>query len=556
MLDLFYLVQFPPSVFTFASNYFGTGDLWRNRQLLSGSLVGAAVCALTFVPRKSSHLETLISTKAQTSASPTTPRSPLTRHNAGTRNHTRDKSPTLPAMAPKPLTLDGRTGEGGGQLVRLCAALCSVTSTPFIITNVRGNRAGGARGGGLKAQHVSGLSFLAKATGATVSGLHVGSKTVEFHPQLPPISFDWEGSEKSSEAGESGESRQSRNGATKLRIEANTPAASAMLIFQAIFPYLLFASTPSNNPIQLELLGGTNVSWSLSWEYFDQVLLPTLEVWYNIRVARSLVRRGWSTGTPSQRGIIHISFTPIPRGQTLTMHSPTPFAEDDFKISQIDVSIITPTHLHTPLQTELSSLLSLSFPSASISFPTIEDSGHDSRVYILLVAVSQSSRMRWGRDILSSDSSKKRKVKPEKLAAVVSGRVCQALEKDVALQGACDEFLQDQLIVFQCLASGRSSFPRSDGAEDGESASQDPCRMRSLKPISARMNEEEGEPREVSAKKVLEPFGQGSMHSRTARWVASEVLGGKVGWFNDGSIIKGAGISFPGTEGKENGGKE
>jgi RNA 3'-terminal phosphate cyclase (ATP) len=51
----------------------------------------------------------------------------------------------------KVIELDGRTGEGGGQLVRNAVALAAVTSTPIRITHVRGNRAG-ARGGGKHSQ--------------------------------------------------------------------------------------------------------------------------------------------------------------------------------------------------------------------------------------------------------------------------------------------------------------------------------------------------------------------------------------------------------------------
>lgn len=43
--------------------------------------------------------------------------------------------------------LDGRTGEGGGQLVRIAIAPASVAGKPVKITNVRGNRPG-PRGGG------------------------------------------------------------------------------------------------------------------------------------------------------------------------------------------------------------------------------------------------------------------------------------------------------------------------------------------------------------------------------------------------------------------------
>lgn len=42
-----------------------------------------------------------------------------------------------------PIRLDGRTGEGGGQLVRMAVALASLTSQPISITNIRGNRPSG-----------------------------------------------------------------------------------------------------------------------------------------------------------------------------------------------------------------------------------------------------------------------------------------------------------------------------------------------------------------------------------------------------------------------------
>lgn len=45
------------------------------------------------------------------------------------------------------IELDGRTGEGGGQLVRIACALAAVASQPIRIINVRGNREG-TRGGG------------------------------------------------------------------------------------------------------------------------------------------------------------------------------------------------------------------------------------------------------------------------------------------------------------------------------------------------------------------------------------------------------------------------
>jgi RNA 3'-terminal phosphate cyclase (ATP) len=50
----------------------------------------------------------------------------------------------------KLVRIDGRTGEGGGQLVRVAVALAALTGTPIQIDNVRGNRSRGKnkRGGG------------------------------------------------------------------------------------------------------------------------------------------------------------------------------------------------------------------------------------------------------------------------------------------------------------------------------------------------------------------------------------------------------------------------
>jgi RNA 3'-terminal phosphate cyclase len=45
----------------------------------------------------------------------------------------------------KPIVLDGRTGEGGGQLVRLAIGLAALVGQPIRITNIRGNRPKGGQ---------------------------------------------------------------------------------------------------------------------------------------------------------------------------------------------------------------------------------------------------------------------------------------------------------------------------------------------------------------------------------------------------------------------------
>lgn len=51
--------------------------------------------------------------------------------------------------ASKYVKLDGRTGEGGGQVVRIASCLAALTGVALKIENVRGNRPGKNRGGNL-----------------------------------------------------------------------------------------------------------------------------------------------------------------------------------------------------------------------------------------------------------------------------------------------------------------------------------------------------------------------------------------------------------------------
>ncbi|KAI1103223.1 EPT/RTPC-like protein [Jackrogersella minutella] len=412
------------------------------------------------------------------------------------------------------LHLDGRTGEGGGQLVRIACALSAVTSRPIRIHHVRGNRQS-QRGGGLKAQHVSAIKWLAESTRAEVDGLAVGSHTLEFRPTLPPTALE------------------DRN----FTIIAGNSASSTLLIFQAIFPFLLFAGYESRDPIELEIHGGTNVPFSLSYEYLDQVLLPTLQDKFGVTVERQLKKRSWAVG-PQTRGCVWLRFQPLSRGNTLKLQEPwnKPVSADDFKLKKIDVSILVPFTLREPLQKALEDDLNQLFPSVDINFVVLEDSGHGSRMYTLLVAHSQTG-LRWGRDYMYDKAWKKKR--PEALSAEISRKVSKDMFEEVTICGVVDEHLQDQLVVFQALAEGRSSFPRGSEATDQVAESGVPDELGNLDTSLKNLALDN----ETRKDKTHEPSGQGSTHTTTARWVASELLP-TVQWFNKGTICEGLGLSF------------
>ncbi|RDW66862.1 RNA 3'-terminal phosphate cyclase [Coleophoma crateriformis] len=382
--------------------------------------------------------------------------------------------------------LDGRVGEGGGQVVRVAIGLAALTGTPVRIENVRGNRPG-KRGGGLKLQHVASIKWLAEATEAKVSGLFVGSKTVEFVPTLSPAQF--------------------KPNRSNLHIKADS-AASLLLVFQAILPFLLFAAATLGAPILLHIQGGTNVSWSLSYEYLDQVLLPALER-FGIHIKRTLHHRGWSHGVPTI-GDVSFKIPPLLVGTPL---KPPEWPLEQGDVIRIDITIIVPHFLIESFKQSLSFEVNLVFPDIQFEFSLVEDSKHFARLYTLLVAHTTTG-LRFGRDWLYDKKTKGKSA--DDLSTEMAEKVVDDLDREIRKGGVIDEYLQDQLIVFQALAAGRSSIP-----SNSETLASDKERL----------------------DRTDEPFGDGSTHTTTARWATSQVLP-KARWIDQGRICEGTAFAI------------
>lgn len=134
------------------------------------------------------------------------------------------------------LRIDGSYGEGGGQILRTAIALSCLTGKEVEITRIRANRPKP----GLAAQHLKGIEVAKLISDAEVEGLAIGSTKVVFKP------------------------KRIRGG--DYRIDIGT-AGSVTLILQTIFPPLLLAEKPS----KLEIIGGTDVAWAPTVDYFRKV---------------------------------------------------------------------------------------------------------------------------------------------------------------------------------------------------------------------------------------------------------------------------------------------
>ncbi|KAE9990903.1 hypothetical protein EG327_000784 [Venturia inaequalis] len=362
--------------------------------------------------------------------------------------------------------LDGTTLEGGGQLLRIAVGLSALTTTPIRITDIRGNRSGG---GGLKLQHLTGVQWLSKACGARTMGAEKKSKTLDF----------WSEDHDSSSA-------KLSFGGPKLEtlIDIGTPGAIG-LVFQAILPYILFSgqASISDEPFFLKIKGGTNVPNSPSIDYIQHVLLPMLEVIGLPPISADVHSRGWSTGR-NEIGAVSFKVTPLAKGSCLPAFKLT----ERGTLTKITARILGTRNGEKHFYRELATAVEVAFPDVDLEVH-FEPSGHEKRLYLLLVA-DTSNGLKLGRDWLYS-----RRISSEEHAITeIVSKVVDDLLKETRHGGCVDEYMRDQIAVFQALAKGRSE------AFGGRS----------------KIDE------------LLMP----SLHAQTAQWVSSEMLG--VRWSDSG----------------------
>ena len=396
-----------------------------------------------------------------------------------------------------PIHLDGTTLEGGGQLLRVALSISSLTHIPIYVTNVRGKRgpvSSPGSAGGLKPAHLAGVQWLAKATAAKTEGMEVKSKELMFRPSTKATENSKDGSQVERDGVWKNVYQESRVLRRDAHIPMSTPGAIA-LVLQAILPYLLFSGSTSEGeiegvPLRITIEGGTNVTNSPSIEYVSQVLLPLLSAKLGILPIKIILhKRGWSTGR-NEVGSVTFEVTPSSPGSTISAVS----CKERGELMKVHVSILAPGAVaRNIIRDKVTTHLLACYPEVEILFPVEEDSCSEKRLYLLLVAETCNAYRLgcdWLFDITSRGSTMDQRC--EKLVT----KVVKGLKQELKNGGCVDEYMQDQLVVFQALAAGKAEIDDGKGKD-------------------------------------------ATLHTKTARWVAERTLDVK---FNDEGECEGVGF--------------
>ena len=156
-----------------------------------------------------------------------------------------------------PLTLDGSTGEGGGQILRTGLALSMVTGRPLHITRIRA----GQPKPGLMRQHLACVQAAAAVCGGQADGAELNSQALQFTPGTV------------------------RGGDYRFQIAT---AGSCLLVLQTVLPALMLADGES----RVQLLGGTHNPMAPPFDFLERAFAPLVRR-LGVGLELQLLRRGF-----------------------------------------------------------------------------------------------------------------------------------------------------------------------------------------------------------------------------------------------------------------------
>ncbi len=300
--------------------------------------------------------------------------------------------------------IDGSHGEGGGQILRTAISLSAITGKPIEVTNIRANRTNP----GLRPQHLAGIKIIADLFHAKSENLKVGAEWIRFSP-----SDKFEGG--------------------SIKFDIGT-AGSIPLILMTVVP----AVSLSNNSLQIEVTGGTDVKASPTIDYIKHIVAKSyLSIGPKFSV--DVLKRGYY---PKGGGVVQCTVKPCKTPSTIELLA-TGYLEPKI------ISVCSQLPEHVAKRQISSALIALEKKDIRCSNYTASIETSISPGSSILVYSAADFGLYVGGDSIGELGKRAESVGTEAAMRFLDSTLAQA---------TVDPFLADMLVLPLALSKGRSRY--------------------------------------------------------------------------------------------------
>lgn len=300
--------------------------------------------------------------------------------------------------------IDGSQGEGGGQILRTAISLSAITGKPIEVSNIRANRTNP----GLRPQHMAGIRIIADLFHAKSENLKVGAEWIRFSP-----SDKFEGG--------------------SIKFDIGT-AGSIPLILMTVVP----AVSLSNNSLQIEVTGGTDVKASPTIDYIKHIVGKSyLSIGPKFSV--DVLKRGYY---PKGGGVVQCTIKPCKTPGTIELLA-TEYLEPKI------ISVCSQLPIHVAKRQISSALIALEKKDIRCSNYTASIETSISPGSSILVYSASDFGLYVGGDSIGELGKRTEAVGTEAAMRFLDSTLAQA---------TVDPFLADMLVLPLALSKGRSRY--------------------------------------------------------------------------------------------------
>jgi RNA 3'-terminal phosphate cyclase (ATP) len=300
--------------------------------------------------------------------------------------------------------IDGSYGEGGGQILRTAISLSAITGKPIEVSNIRSNRTNP----GLRPQHIAGIKIIADLFHAKSENLKVGADWIRFSP-----SDKFEGG--------------------SIKFDIGT-AGSIPLILMTVVP----AVSLSNNSLQIEVTGGTDVKASPTIDYMKYIVSKSY-LSIGPKFSIDVVKRGYY---PKGGGVVQCTIKPCKTPGTIELLA-TGYLEPKI------ISVCSQLPVHVAKRQVSSALIALEKKDIRCSNYTASIETSISPGSSILVYSAADFGPYIGGDSIGELGKRAEAVGTEAAMRFIDSMLGQA---------TVDPFLADMLVLPLALSKGRSRY--------------------------------------------------------------------------------------------------